>query len=393
MTSEPDVAERIKRRDIVLLPMIAALTLLALGSVAEIVSRLCWPAREVDACEMKDAAGWHFRPNCRSTIKLDEGSWVENAYNECGFRSRASCGPKPPKSLRVAVLGSSVSRGFWVSYRESFAGRAEDDLTRACGRPVEFQNLSLSRDADAGVPVWHTIADRTTWALALGPDAIVLVVTPFDLEQYTSLPGTGHARTSPAPSDRAWIKRNVVERSRFILAAERVVYSDLDRYVPLFLQHGDGADFLRPPFTRLWTMRLRIADTTIGRIAHEAEQARVPLLVVYMPNRVQAALSGRRTLPAGVDPFALGRDLSAVAARHRAAFADMTLVTEALPDTSADYFPVDGHPTGGGHAILAGGVERLLRTDVPAFAGCRPVDQMRADEPGAGGTRPGARLN
>ena len=342
------------------------------------LARIAWPERQTDACERIDATGDHFRPNCRSRVKLAEGPWVEYAYNRCGFRSASDCGPKPAGSLRVAVLGSSISRGFWVSYEQSFAGRLERTLAHECGRDVEFQNLALPRSDSASGPVWHTMANRVGEALSLQPDAIVTILAPYDLEQYKAAPGTRAAAAAPTVGSRAvaaiaWLKKNLFGASRVVQIAEHYFYLDLGRYTSLYLQHGDAADFLRSPLTPAWQRRLRIADDTLGRISEQANKAHVPVVVVFMPSRVEAALSTSRAVPAGVHPFQLGQAVARIARRHRAAFVDLTRLASGMPNVAdRAYYPVDGHPNGQGHALIASGVERALVTQVPAFESCRP---------------------
>lgn len=374
------------RRDLWLLPLIVACTVLGLLASAEVVARLFWGEQQADSCELNDGTGEHYRSRCHSRVKLAEGPWVDYATNRCGYRSNADCGPKPAGSLRVAVLGSSISRGYWVSYDESFAGRMESDLRRGCGRDVELQNLSMARSVGTGGPIWHMMADRLGEALALGPDAIVTVLAPYDLEQYTALPSAPTHRAAAQLSAReaamAWFHENVIGISRVVLLAQHFFYLDLNRYIPLFLQHGDGADFLRPPFTSAWKLRLAVADETIGRIASQAGTAHVPMIVVFMPSRAEAALSTFTSLPPGIDPFALGQALSEITRRHKARFVDVTLLTRRLSDVGNLYYPVDSHPNGQGHALIAAALEAALKSDVPAFESCNsPKRSVNSKQP------------
>src|SRR5207248_9371256 len=83
------------------------------------------------------------RPNCSMREKNAEGEWVEYRFNECGYRSAASCRTKPAGTIRIALMGSSVSEGLFVHYEEMFATTAGEALSRIAGRPVEFQNLGV----------------------------------------------------------------------------------------------------------------------------------------------------------------------------------------------------------------------------------------------------------
>ncbi len=364
------------RRDLWLLPLVVLCTVLVLLVAAETLARAAWPEQERDACEVLGSGGMRFQPDCRSRVKVAEGPWVEYRTNRCGYRSEADCGAKPSGALRVVVLGSSISRGHWVAYRQSFAGRLEDDLAQACGRRVDVQNLAVSQAGGKDGPMWHTMADRVGEALALQPDAIVTVLGPYDLEQYTAMPGApALAAFAPTPSWRgsavAWLHANVVEASRAVHIAQHFFYLDLDRYIPLFLRHGDSADFLRPPFTPAWQLRLRIADETIGQVAGQALVAHVPFIVAFMPSRAEAALAAGKDRPPRLDPFALGWALARIARVHDAQFVDVTQAARDVPGVAnADYYPVDGHPNGQGHAMIADALEMALVGGTPAFEGC-----------------------
>jgi len=136
---------RLPRRDLVLLPLLVALTVAVVGGGAEVVSRILYPAKEINAClvRAKGAAPLYYKGGCASRTKIPEGPWVTNAYNACGSRTPEACGPKPAGAIRVAVVGSSTSAGYMVNYADSFAARASAALTKACRRPVAWSFLPL----------------------------------------------------------------------------------------------------------------------------------------------------------------------------------------------------------------------------------------------------------
>ena len=380
----PAAARGWRKRDLYLLPGIFLLTWLCIGVGGEAIARVFFADQQQDVCHVTEATGGRFAANCRSRIKMFESGWIDNSYNDCGYRSAASCKTVAASALRVAVLGTSISRGYWVSYDQSFAGRVEHDLSKACGRPVDLQNVSQADSilvTDSGwIPIWHHIADRMPEALRLHPQALVLIMTAFDLASYDVMPGDSArprviARRPSLRQDltRAvkTVKDFVANESRLVLLARHLAYRDADRYALHELGEGDSSDYLRQPFTGAWLLRLKVADATIGRVAAQARTAGVPLIVVMMPPRVQAALSVPGADRHNTDPFALGRALSAIVHSHGGHFVDMTTATGRLPDAADLYFPVNGHPNAAGHAVLAASVEAALVGDVPSFAGCR----------------------
>jgi hypothetical protein len=376
------------RRDFILLPGIFVLTWVLIGLAGEAVARLLFPEQQLDACHVTEASGGRFQPNCRSRIKIIESGWIDNQYNECGYRSAYSCRTPAPDALRVAVLGTSISRGLWVDYERSFAGRVEHDLAAACHRPVDLQNVSQADSilvtADDVVPIWHHVADRVPEALALHPDALILAMAPFDIADYAALPGEVTGASTP-PQQKSLrqqlsrlvktIKDSLANDSRIMLLARYFAYRDPDRFVLHELGQGDSTAYLQAPFSANWRLRLNVADETIGRIATQARAAGVALIVVLMPSRTQAALSAANVDRHGTDPFALGRAIGAIVQDHGGRFIDMTQMLATLPHPAELYFEIDGHPNDAGHAALARAVEAALVGDVAGFAGCVRTDR------------------
>ena len=159
------------RGDLIRLPAIALATWLVISLAGEGLARLYYPEQQNDRCHIASMAGGSFQPNCHSRIKMFESAWVDNDYNDCGYRSAHSCKNKPANALRVAVMGTSVTRGLWLSYDHSLAGRMEHDLSAACSRPVDVQNVALADSVwvanSSWLPLWHHIADRVAYFRAL----------------------------------------------------------------------------------------------------------------------------------------------------------------------------------------------------------------------------------
>lgn len=359
---------RLPRRDYVLLPLLSLLTVLLMFGAAETISRLTFVERERDACMAPDPLlGTRFRPNCTSRVKAAEGPWVENHYNDCGYRTPEPCGPKPAGGTRIAVLGSSMAQGYLVRYPETFAARAETQLAAGCRRPVEFQNL-----ASIGY-VWNRLAARVGDALALRPDAGVIIIVPFDLQQTETPP---IAVDAPEPREESPLKRldSLAANSRALVAAQHFLFSRPDLYVQLYLRYGDRADFLRPPFGPRWQQRLDDFDHLLAGIADRFHLAQVPLFLVYVPQRAQATLLAAHQAPDGVDPYAFGGRIGEIARRYGVHYVDLSATFSRIPGAADMYYPVDGHLNGRGDAILARAVATTLRRNVPALANCGPTD-------------------
>ena len=377
-TAPAEREPRLPRRDFVLLPLVVLATLAFLAVAVEGVARVGWPDVERDGCQITGPSGARDRPNCTARTKIYESPWIDYSYNDCGYRASQSCAPKAPGALRLGIIGTSVSNGFLVPYPQSLAGRVEHDLQHACPTHVDVQTVGLSRYKGFRGSLLSHVPERVAEALAMRPDALVTVIVPYDLEEYTEAPSAPPATTAPPAPPRSSVERlrgllkAVSDESRATQVAQHYFYRDLDRYLPLYLKHGDAADFLRPPFTPAWRARLAMADRVIAATARQAQAAHTPFIVVFFPSRAQAALSWSAP-PPGVDPTALGRALGEIARRDGAAFVDVSAAVRSETARDDMYYTVNGHPTGLGHRLMAQALDHELVSDGSAFGRCRPA--------------------
>jgi hypothetical protein len=366
---------RLPRRDLVLLPLISLLTIAFLFVASEATARYFFSASEKDVCEVDDAKiGFKFRPNCTSRMKTAEGPWVVNHYNECGYRTNESCGPKPAGSLRISLIGSSASEGLLVSYEDTFANRTARELTEVCGRPVEVQNLGRKMCSPACT--FHRVDE----ALALKPDLLVMTVTPHDLE--TLLPSEVADRYKPIPPLHSGVavedKQSALKRaqvmltgSRTVTAIEHYLFQDPSTYLKMYLVYGDKADFLRQPFSPEWQERLNNMDLLLGEMAQKARAANVPFVLIEMPSLAQASIVSLQNQPPKVDAEALNRRLRQISEKYGVVFVDPLDEFKKTPGSNKMFYMVDGHIDGQGQALISAPlVEELTEGKSPVLAGC-----------------------
>jgi uncharacterized membrane protein len=261
-----------------------------------------------------------------------------------------------------------------VPYADTIGYRLSDDLTRLCRAPVDVQNLG-----GIGYFVPARLEERLDEALALKPDAVLLVMAPADIE-------TGMVDDTAAAADAAAGERlgaqarlfRALKQSRAVVVAQHFIFRDMAIYLPLYLRYGDKADFLRPPFTPAWQARLALFDALLTELTRRTSAAGVPLVVAFVPQEAQIALMAGRPLPPGVDPDALPRALAEIAARHGAGFADTSQALRTHPDPERLYYQVDGHLSGEGQPIAAAFIARRFVTGAaPAFASCDAMASAR----------------
>jgi hypothetical protein len=368
---------RLPKRDYILLPLLSFLTILVMFGVSEILTRLIWVQHKSYACVIEDPVdGDRFKPNCTERAKLAEGPWVTYRYNECGYRSVTSCGPKPAGATRIAIMGSSVSQALHVPYEDTFFDLASRQLASRCGRPVDVQNLGV-----LGLSPIYAYR-RVQEALSLKPDLILYVVTPFDLEQKI-LPAELAERDNPTrTSVTAAVTlttnplrelQHLLIQSRTVLVAQHFIFQDKETYIRVFMVYGDKAAFLRQPFTPAWQHRFADFDVIVGSLSEKLRTAGVPLIIVPVPSRVEAALLSSQQLPPHVDPYAFGREVEAIAAKHGAGYLDLMKPISVIPDAENLYYTVDSHVAAEGNKVIAEElVRKLLDGSVPAFSHCAP---------------------
>jgi hypothetical protein len=377
-TSEP---VRLPKRDRILLPALSLLTILLMFGVCEILARVFWPTEYSATCNVDDAVdGDRFKPNCTVRAKIAEGPWITYHYNECGYRSATSCGPKPPGTIRIAILGSSMSQALHVPYDQTFFARVSYQLAHLCNRPVDVQNL--------GVPGSSPINAyrRVQEALALKPDIALYLVVPYDLKppvtanQPVTLgdlePNLVGASAKPnlSPLNRL---EHILIQSRAVLIAQHFILQDRENFIRSYMMYGDKADYLRQPFTPAWQQRFADLDPIIGDMTDKLHAAGVPLIVIAVPSRAEAALLSSPTWPAHVDPFAFGREIEAIASRHGAAYLDLMETFSHIPNAERLYYVVDGHVTSDGHKIIADRLIKQLQDDrLSPFSHCVPQQSV-----------------
>ena len=361
---------RLPRRDIILLPLTAALTVVFLLFVGEGLTRVFWPDAELDACVSHDPElGPHGKPNCTSTIKTPETTWITTHYNDCGFRSETSCKPVPPGTPRVTVIGASTSGGYLVQEPDLFTNLAAAKLSALCGKPVDVQNTGI------GGLLQDQVVMRLDEAFATKPNVLVWVLVPFDIENV-QLDPQGPAG-SGAPLERSLMSRlhAMVADSRMMLVAQHYFYRNLGLYTKIYLGQTDRSGFLRPAGSPLWQRRLAHFERNVAAVADRARAEGATFLLVLAPQQAQAAMMTMPTLPDGVDPLAFGRQLGAMVEQHGGKFLDVTSAFARNTWNNSMFYPVDGHFAAGGNHVMADDlVTDLVSGAFPAFASCHPTD-------------------
>ena len=373
------------RRDLIILPLLSLATLAVLLVCSEVGARLYFAESIDDVCRIHGAAPGETRnlPNCHTELKLPEGRMAAYSYNECGYRTDAPCGPRPAGVKRIALIGSSMAQSYGVAYDDAFATRAGRALEKSCGGPVQIEDMGAVGNSILGM---HNEMGE---ALGLHPDAVVMMVDPFDvwsLSSYpdpaTQSPPTGQAGPAPdaAPPNLVHRLEMQLKSSRAVFLMQHFLFKNRDFYIKAYLLYGDKADFLRTPATAAWTERFAEFERLAADMAARARAANVPFVLLLGPQQAQAVLMSMKHLPAGVDPRAFGRQMAGIADRHGIVLVNGADAFAGVARPEEDFFPVDGHPDEKGNAVIANALVRgLVQGPAAPFAGCAAARSAAAN--------------
>jgi hypothetical protein len=376
-TSENMQEEKLPSRDLILLPLLSMLTLAACLLAANVTARHFFYSVRDDSCSIDDPLiGFRFRHNCTTHAKPAEGLWVAHQFNDCGYRTRESCGPKPRGTTRISLLGASAAEGYLVPYDETFAARTAKQLTLELGHPVEVQNLGREQCYP------DCILRRIDEALALKPDLLLVAVTPIDLDHMDPSEVANPDKPMQAVVDQVQLRHKLdphnplnalqdfVEHSSAGVATLHFLFQNPATFVRLYLLSGEHAAYLRPTLSPVWESRLKACDLVFDEMAKKAHDADVPIAVVEVPSLAQVSLVSMNSAPTGLDPYAFDDRLKQISMQHGIQFIDVLDAFRHGPDANKLFYVVDGHMNGEGSAIVSNAlVEQLLKGQRAALLG------------------------
>jgi hypothetical protein len=387
------------KRDWIVLFCLSLLTCCIVIFLVELVSRQLFNVSKTStlSCMILNdpETGVRAIPNSVCWQKIEEGPAVEYRFNECGHRTDLPCNSKASDTLRIVSIGASISEGFGVAYKQTFAARLPRELSLLTGRKYELYNEGM----EWGGP--QTVDLRFADALSVKPDLILWTIHPLDLEMPL-LPWwiTQPPNNEPTTPRSAWQRVVTAYREKPVSLLlehgwERIIsslnqtstmyllqhlfYLSESQYVRSYLQN-DNAGFLMKQSSPAWKPYWQQFDRVTADIASRAEKAGVPLVVALIPQRAQAILISTGNWPAGVDPFAVGDEVKSVVESHGAIYLDLLSEFREIPNPGRLYYPVDGHLNADGQGVVArllakkltdGAIPplRRARQSIPAYEG------------------------
>ena len=180
-----------------------------------------------------------------------------------------------------------------------------------------------------------------------------LIKTAFDTESFNASIATifSHTRTATLLKD--------------------FLYESPSQYVQSSLMGADyKKEFLQSESSAEWNRELREFDSSAASIEEQARKAGVPLVVVLVPDRTQAAMiSMTGEWPKGFDPYKVGNEVSSIIVSHGGTYIDILPEFRTIPNPQLGYFALDGHPNAFGQAMIARFLtNKLADVTIPALS-------------------------
>ncbi|HTR60586.1 MAG TPA: SGNH/GDSL hydrolase family protein [Candidatus Binataceae bacterium] len=331
--------------------LLKRLILLGLGTLvgliaAEIALRMAGPSNLPQGVFFigDPYTGWTNRPGT-SGVWIWEGN-APVTINSQGLRDREHAVPKPPGTLRIAVLGDSFAAAFQVSQSDDFCSVLERTL-RSCqslgGRTPEVINFGVNA---YGTGQELIALEHRVWRYR--PDIVVLAYYVNDVyddsealqeiypdyvggpRPYFRLSSDGLVEDDSrlrSPSFQAALKESGDPNAVFGEGFHRILWkSRLWRLISRFrsIQTSNRAEvyeLLKSPSDQTWENAWKVTEALLSRFNQEVQAggARFVLLVVSNSLQVYPGAEERNRLlqKAGVsDVFYLNRRLEALGKRE-----------------------------------------------------------------------------
>jgi hypothetical protein len=409
---EDRMETKLPRRDWFLLPLLSLMTIALLAGSTELIARQLYPPMQghdmFDCVKGKSSPhnGSQGVPNAVCRGSVNDSPFTEYRLNSCGHRAGMECGPKPPSTFRIVMLGTSFAIGEGVPVEKAFPTLLPNELSQLTARKVQLYNEGMFSE----VP--YVVAPHLDTVLAAEPDAILWILSPHDLAEESAIlsgdpiPDAGGKinpvpKADPAPKVDLGIQASVegclhtilstrqaagamsdfrknclamdTPHLAFLVLIKHFLYENQGLYVKSYLKNDVKAGFLRIQPSAGWQEALQRFEVDDAEIESQAKAGGAQIVAVLVPNRAQAAMISRGDWPAGFDPYKLDNELRAIITSHGGTYIEILPDFRGLPNPEQYYFPVDAHPNAEGHAIIADILARELTSGaVPELKAAAP---------------------
>ena len=375
---------QVRRRDWIVLPLLAVLTSVVLVGSVELAARWRFPVPHgtADSCfVMNDPVrGVYGKPGCTFNGKNEDSDPVLYQLDANGYRNPPGLATRSPQSFRILLAGSSMAFGLFVPEQETMAALLPDLLQTRTGRPVELYDEGILRAYKIHSYVRLQDPSHTT------PDLVLWMLGPTDMRD-AAMDGLPKLMDRSDPGLLPWMMHRLREHfadgnlqvalghmlaeTRTEFASRYYAYRSPTLYLRSYLAQVDYENgFLRTHLSPGWKANLEQIGSDLADVSRQAKAAHIPLAVFYVPNHAQAEMVAMGKWPKGYDPYQLNEVLRQMVTADGDTFLDILPGYRTVPveEIQHDYYLVDGHPNAGGQALMARlTAQALLRNPPPGL--------------------------
>ena len=380
---------KLPRQDWILLPLLSLLTICLMVTSSQWMARRIFPqsTSKLYGCILPNDVPVRLRgiPNSVCWYNNHDEPITEYRMNSCGHRAGMECGPKSGGTYRIVMVGSSFAIGEGVPIERTVASLLPKDLSRRTGRRVDLYNEGMYMEHP------YVVAQYLKEVMAEQPDMILWLLTPVDLinslkpdDKSHSVP---HARTGilnrnwqrvkglfatePIPQAMGDAWQGTLDGIGFSASAVLLRYvlrGNQIQYVQSYLESGRDAGFLKNEPDAKWQGYLRQFEIDEEAVKTQAHTEGVPLAVVLLPNRAQAAMLSMGYSQNGFSPYTLDGKLRSIVERDGGIYLDVLPYFREITHAEDYYFLVSAHPNARGTAVMAEFIAReLTHGAIPAL--------------------------
>ena len=250
------------------------------------------------------ARGWGLRPNTSGYYRREGASYVR--VNGDGFRGPDFARPKPPGTIRIAVLGDSYTEAIQVPYEDTFASVAARVLAQCPllkGKRVEALNFGVDGYGTAQElvtlrnQVWSYQPDIVMIAVFLGNDVRNNSVSlegnqcrPFYVEHDGKLALVGPFESSN--SFRLWCMARFDYRRAGMLSLLGGTWTILRKHnqqptAESPVERAINYDIYKPPIEPAWRAAWQVTDDLLEQMHREVAQHGAVFLTLTLDTSIQ----------------------------------------------------------------------------------------------------------
>lgn len=201
------------RRALVPLLLVAASVVLFFAGLEIALRLINHPRTEAKVLCLDAIMGNVYCPNLNERLDNLYGSTIQVRTNSMGMADREYPLEKPAGTLRIALLGDSLTASLYLPVEQQFKTLWEKALSQRLGKPVEIMNFAVD-----GTGTWEQLQMFHLRARQFQPDAVILAFF-WGNDTWGNLASRDRGRANPLKDEypeAGWLMRTRVAHRKTI---------------------------------------------------------------------------------------------------------------------------------------------------------------------------------